>query len=197
MNESSENDTSVRITLQNVRAHRPHSSNHGPPGLPLSEVGPRHFLIGDLRISIGGRRVGAFGYDGPNEVYLCQWLRSLKEMTEALRRSDPSAYEWWYYEQGDPELSFRRAGTRVTLRAVEDEGRGGHEEYSCELDELTRAVDDVLDDLSKSLARDAGKQGTDWFARNILPGPNPNSSPERHLISSTVRDLWRWMTRRR
>jgi hypothetical protein len=112
-------------------------------------------------------------------VYLCYWLRSLREMTDALRRSDPASYEWWYLEQGDPAMSFHRAGEHVTIRAIEDEGRGDNESYFCELRELVNAVEDVLEDVRRTVIREAGERGARWFALAIVPGQAPNPPMQR------------------
>ncbi|HET6251447.1 MAG TPA: hypothetical protein VFE47_27425 [Tepidisphaeraceae bacterium] len=180
----------VSITLQNVRAHKGHSRFHGPPGRPLSEIRAGYFLIGDLRFTVDNRRVGGFGYTGPNVVYLCYWIGSLYGMMKTLKSADPSSYKWWYREQGDPALLFERNSNRVTIHATEDGLDGEREEYSCELEDLSRAVDEVLEELRQMLVREAGSRGEKWFAEWIVPGPGARA-PDEITIFSIIRAFFR------
>jgi hypothetical protein len=117
-------------------------------------------------------------------------MRGLKKMVRVLKDSDGALYDSWNYEQGEPMLIFRRDADRVLVRAIEDEGRGETEEYSCGLDELVVAVEHALADLRRLLIEQAGARGAKWFADSIDPGPAP-SQPVQWTVAAGIVSLVR------
>ncbi|MCP3881769.1 MAG: hypothetical protein GY701_25780 [Sulfitobacter sp.] len=131
-------------------------------------AGAGEHVHGSLEILVQGRPLPALGYFGPDDVCFNEWARELVHFRTALTTSGVSTYVYDEGEQGQPSYHFTKVGHEV-LVSVRD-GMGGGQadpdwcDVSCQLADMTTAVEDFSQSLRSVVVSAAGERGQEWVA---------------------------------